>query len=443
MRRRNSHRPLMILLPLWFVTIAAADAPKVLSMEPADGASDVDPNMGELVVTFDQDMSQGGFSVCGGGPAFPNLRGKPMWRDRRTLVLRVMLEADHSYQMSINCPAAQNFRNENGEPVAPTPWRFSTSAKRGPEDQRKLNERSLDELIDSLRNDYSYFDRTGTDWNARFAKHRDKILDAKSTSEWADRVSKLLRPAKDPHLWMKVGGAGKATFQRKYQGNFRLDTVEKVLGDLTKHDDSLYSARTKDDFGYLLITNWSGDRDVRVAAIEAQLRNLMDTKALIIDVRPNGGGDELMAKAIAQWFVKGEQIYSKNCYRDATADGGYGRMFDRVIKGNDKPNVYTKRVAVLMGPANLSSCESFLLMMKQGPRVKCFGGTSGGSSGNPKPHMLPNGVEFFIPSWKDYLPDGTLLEGGGVDPDIRVETRASDFEAGDPVLDAALKALRK
>ncbi|MCA9255721.1 MAG: hypothetical protein KDA33_08775, partial [Phycisphaerales bacterium] len=311
------------------------------------------------------------------------------------------------------------------------------------EDQRKLNERSLDELVESLRNDYSYFDRTGTDWSARFAKYREKVLDAKSTGQWADRVAKLLRPAKDPHLWMKVGGAGKATFQRKYQGNFRLDTVKRVLGDLTKHDDSLYSARTKDDFGYLLITNWSGDRDARVAAIETQLRNLIDTKALIIDVRPNGGGDELMARAIAQWFVKGEKVYSKNCYRDATADGGYGQMFDRVIRGNDNPNVYTKRVAVLMGPANLSSCESFLLMMKQGSRVKCFGGVSGGSSGNPKLHKLPNGVEFFIPSWKDYLPDGTLLEGKGVDPDVRIETKASDFEDGDPVLDAALKALRK
>lgn len=433
---------LLVLTHFW-PALVVADAPKVISLKPANGATDVDPNTSELIVRFDQDMSTGGFSVCGGGPAFPKLRGKPVWRDKRTLVLHVTLEADHTYQMSINCPAALNCRSTDGTPVAPTPWSFTTSAERSPEDQKTLNERSYDELIEALKNDYSYLDRTGTDWKARFAKHRDKIIAAKSTSEWADRIAKLLRPAKDPHLWMKVGGAGKATYQRKYQGNFRLESVEEKLGKLTKHDDALYSARTDDDIGYLLIGSWSGDRDERVAAIETVLTSLADTKALIVDVRPNGGGDELMAKAIGQWFVKGKAVYSKNAYRDATADGGFGQVFDRVIEGNDEPKVYKKRVAVLMGPANLSSCESFLLMMKQGPRVKCFGDTTGGSSGNPKLHALPNGVEMYIPSWKDMLPDGTVLEGRGVEPDVRVESKMSDFESGDPVLAAALKALRK
>ncbi|MCB9858325.1 MAG: Ig-like domain-containing protein [Phycisphaerales bacterium] len=432
----------LVLCFLW-PAIGAADAPNVVSLEPANGATDVDPNTSELIARFDQDMSTGGFSVCGGGPAFPKLRGKPVWRDKRTLVLRVSLEPDHTYQMMINCPAAQNCRSADGTPATPAPWSFTTSADRSPEDQRTLNERSFEELTEAFKSDYSYLDRTGTDWKARFAKHRDKIIAAKSTSEWVDRVAKLLRPAKDPHLWMKVGDVGKATYQRKYQGNFRLESVEKALGNLAKHDDALYSARTDDDIGYILIGSWSGDRDERVAAIERRLEDLKDTKGLIVDVRPNGGGDELMARAIAQWFVKGEKIYSKNSYREASAPGGFGEVFDRVVVGNENPKLYTKRVAVLMGPANLSSCESFLLMMKQGRRVKCFGDTSGGSSGNPKLHTMPNGVEVYIPRWKDMLPDGTLLEGHGVEPDVRVKTEMSDFESGDPVLAAALKALRK
>ncbi len=420
------------------ITLAA---PNVISLEPANGANDVDPGTAELIVRFDVDMQTGGFSVCGGGPTFPVLNGKPEWRDARTLVLHVTLAPDHAYQMSINCPAAQNCRSADGTPATPTPWSFSTRAIGNPKEQRALNERSLDALAEAIRNDYAYVDRLGIDWPARFKKHRDKIIAAKGTSAWADGVARLLRPAKDPHLWMKVNGAAKATFQRRYQGNFRLESVEKKFGKLTKHSDILYSTRTSDDVGYLLIASWTGDRDACVAEIEQVLATFKDTTSLIIDVRPNGGGDELMARAIAQWFVKGEHVYSKDAYRDATKPGGFGEVFDRVIKGNDKPKRYTKRVAVLMGPANLSSCESFLLMMQQGPRVKTFGDTSGGSSGNPKLHALPNGVEMYIPSWKDLLPDGTLLEGKGVEPDVSVKTKMSDFEDGDPVLAAALTAL--
>lgn len=426
----------------WVRPAMVGAAPKVISLEPANEANDVDPGTTELIVRFDSDMQTGGYSVCGGGPTFPALKGKPEWRDARTLVLHVTLAPDHAYQMSINCPAAQNCRAADGTPATQTPWRFSTRAIGSPEEQRVLNERSLDALAKAIRDDYAYVDRLGIDWPARFKKHRDRIIAAKGTSAWADGVAKLLRPAKDPHLWMKVNGAAKATYRRKYQGNFRLESVEKKLGKLTKHGDILYSTRTSDDVGYLLIASWMGNRDAMVAEIEQVLATFADTKSLIIDVRPNGGGDELMARAIAQWFIKGEKTYSKNSYRDAGAPGGFGQIFDRVIKGNDKPKRYKKRVAVLMGPANLSSCESFLLMMQQGPRVKTFGDTSGGSSGNPKLHALPNGVEMYIPSWKALLPDGTLLEGRGVEPDVRVKTKMRDFESGDPVLAAALAALR-
>lgn len=430
---------------LCFLLVAPmyADAPKVTSLEPANGTTDVDSNTTELIVRFDQDMDTSVFSVCGGGPSFPKLRGQPIWRDKRTLVLRVTLEADHAYQMSVNCASYQNCRSTAGEPVTPTPWRFSTSATRSPKDQKKLNEQSYDELLETLKKHYSYYDRSGTDWPARFAKYRDKVLDAMSTAEWADRIGKLLRPAKDPHLWMIVGGTPKATYRRKYQGNFRLAAVERAFGNLTHLANDIHCARTDDNIGYLLIGTWSGDRDARIALIEKQLEKFEDTKGLIVDVRANGGGDELMARAIAQWFVKGEHVYSKNRNRDPLQPDGFTQVYDRIIKGNARPKIYTKRVALLIGPANISSCESFILMMKQGPRVKTFGAKTGGSSGNPKPYKLPNGVEVYIPSWQDMYPDGKPLEGHGIEPDVRVKSKMSDFETKDPVLEAALKALRE
>src|SRR5579872_1226894 len=44
--------------------------PKILFTKPADGATDVDPGLAEITVTFDQEMGEG-FSWTGGGPEYP------------------------------------------------------------------------------------------------------------------------------------------------------------------------------------------------------------------------------------------------------------------------------------------------------------------------------------------------------------------------------------
>ena len=96
-----------------------------------------------------------------------------------------------------------------------------------------------------------------------------------------------------------------------------------------------------------------------------------------------------------------------------------------------------------MGPACMSSNESFLLMMKQVPGGTLVGARSFGSSGNPRPVDLGNGVTAFLPSWKDLRPDGTGFEGEGIAPDVEVRAESKDFRGRDPVIEAALKVLRE
>jgi hypothetical protein len=67
---------------------------------------------------------------------------------------------------------------------------------------------------------------------------------------------------------------------------------------------------------------------------------------------------------------------------------------------------------------------------------------SAGSSGNPKPHDLGNGLVLMLPSWRDLSREGKGLEGVGVEPDITVETTPATFTKSDPVLAKALEHLR-
>jgi hypothetical protein len=100
--------------------------PRVVEAVPDNGEVNIDPQLQQIRIVFDQDMSQRGYSVCGGGPKFPSLVGKPGWLNRRTFIMKVRLQADHEYEFSINCSSATNFKNIGGESAEIYPIRFKT-----------------------------------------------------------------------------------------------------------------------------------------------------------------------------------------------------------------------------------------------------------------------------------------------------------------------------
>ena len=113
---------------VWALGAARADGPpRLVAAMPAVGAADVDPAMAEIVATFDQDMAPG-FSWTGGGPEFPSgVEGRrPHWRDSRTAVLPVKLEAGHCYRVGINSKSHRNFRSAAGVPALPAAIYFTT-----------------------------------------------------------------------------------------------------------------------------------------------------------------------------------------------------------------------------------------------------------------------------------------------------------------------------
>ncbi len=104
-----------------------AAQPKVIKTIPENGTQDVDPALKLIRIEFDQDMATSGYSICGGGPKFPELLGKPRWLNKRTLVAGVKLEPNHEYEMSINCPSYQNCKNTQSEPAEIYPVSFKTA----------------------------------------------------------------------------------------------------------------------------------------------------------------------------------------------------------------------------------------------------------------------------------------------------------------------------
>jgi bla regulator protein BlaR1 len=101
--------------------------PQIVSTTPEVGATEIDPAITEITVKFDRDMG-GGFSWTGGGPDYPPTPTgqKATWRDKRTCVLPVKLEAGRYYRVGINSTSYQNFRSAAGVPARPSAVYFTT-----------------------------------------------------------------------------------------------------------------------------------------------------------------------------------------------------------------------------------------------------------------------------------------------------------------------------
>lgn len=116
-----------------------AAPPRAVSIVPAPGSTDVDPQTTAIVAQFDQDMG-GGMSWTGGGPMFPAVdeSAKAGWINPRTCVLPVKLQPGKAYRLGLNAPSYQNFRSAAGEPLAPQIITFATKGA-PPEELAKLS----------------------------------------------------------------------------------------------------------------------------------------------------------------------------------------------------------------------------------------------------------------------------------------------------------------
>ncbi len=444
-------------LPLLLVIGAAAaaqDAPEdrervplVKTVQPPCGATDVDPSVKEIRITFDMAMSPEGYSLVGGGPHFPSVAGDPRWADAYTFVLPVSLRTDWEYRFSINSDQHKNFRSVWLVPAEPTFCRFTTGGakaiQRNEEQQRDLNIESFDALTSALRNKYSYFELRDVDWEQHFVRHRREIVSAESVAEWARRTARMLAAAKDMHMWLELDGETIATYQRSVPANYDLDRIRMLVPNLHRLNMNVWTGETQDGIACLMIKTWSRAAATDIGQARRYLENHANAPAMVIDVRPNSGGDETLARSIASWFVSRKHVYAKHTYRRGPASDDFTPIRERVIEPNEPERRYRGPVAVLMGPRNMSSCEAFLLMMKQAERATLFGEMSFGSSGNPAPTYLPNGVKVLIPSWRALTPDGECFEGKGIAPDVRVQFAGTDPETPDPVLKKALEHLRR
>ncbi len=107
-----------------------AKAPKVVSMTPPNGATDVDPALAEIKVVFDRPMKDRCWAVVGGGPQFPELTGKTHYdKACKVLTIPVRLKPAWSYRFWLNRGKYDSFQSREGVKLASVAVIFKTREK--------------------------------------------------------------------------------------------------------------------------------------------------------------------------------------------------------------------------------------------------------------------------------------------------------------------------
>lgn len=196
---------------------------------------------------------------------------------------------------------------------------------------------------------------------------------------------------------------------------------------------------------YLAINTFATDTGSKVFI--AKYAEIAQSKAIIIDLRNNGGGstDWRILSYLIDTPVMVHKMYSRQyipSYRAWNVPQGTWKNENGIAP--NKEHLYTKPVIVLTSARTFSAAEDFAAAFKSLKRGLIIGEATGGSTGQPLFITLPGNLSARICTKRDQFANGDDFVGKGIIPDITVLPTISDVRKGiDTQLEAALKELKR
>ena len=202
------------------------------------------------------------------------------------------------------------------------------------------------------------------------------------------------------------------------------------------------------NIAYVALNDFGSD-DV-ANAYDAHYDEIAKSRALILDVRKNGGGSTGVGYRVLSTLISKPVATTKAqtmTYRPTDRARSVAQRVEyqeSTLQPDAKGRLYTKPVAVLIGPATFSAAEDFAVAWKMAKRGLTIGTPSGGSTGQPLQIALPGGGGFRVCTKRDRFANGEEFVGVGIQPDIEVRATIDNVRAGrDPVLERAIAELMR
>jgi len=289
---------------------------------------------------------------------------------------------------------------------------------------------------------YSYFAYKRINWDSLRTVYRPRAEAATTQDELVAVLKEMVAPLRDVHVkFTTPGGTTQPTYQPtapiNWDRDLWLSTIQSCPWRQAKPN---LGSCTMNGFAYVTVGSWN-TAQFSVSDLDGVIDLYRDAPGMVIDVRPNGGGNDGLALALAGRFATRRITIGYVRYRDGPRHDDFGAEVTRRLDTRGAFQ-FTKPVVVLSGRAVFSSNETFIAAMRELPNVTIVGDTTGGSSGNPHDYPLGDGWRYSVSQWIEWTADRRVIEWNGVPPDSFVAWDTTAVRNGrDVVLEAALARL--
>jgi len=331
-------------------------------------------------------------------------------------------------------------------------------------------EYNFEVLWETFRDHYAYFDLRNVDPQQMYETYRPKINAHTTDAELYVVLHEMLESFNDGHIGIGATDEVEAAAEKLYLANqadtsTEKTTVENPKESLRNHQvASLLADRyipngtsikngnlrwgiINNNVAYLQVNQMMGMADYGISdtlswrgywmayfekletvqndnedelrgiheSLDIIMKDIVQTDALIIDVRFNGGGKDEVGMAVLERINEKERmVFTKK-----------GKMGDGFTPINEiiqagSTNHYSKPVYLLIGPESASATEIMALSSLSIPSVTRVGSNTEGVFSDVLDRMLPNGWEFGLSSEVYEDLNGNNFEGIGISPDIEI-----------------------
>ena len=291
---------------------------------------------------------------------------------------------------------------------------------------------SFDALVEEMDQSYSYFALNGIDWDDITQRHRASVRAANDADAFVSAIVPMLSELEDIHVWVEKSSGEVVATDELDATMVDYGPISSRLTDIVQIGKVAFTGRTSKGNGFVAIGSLQMS-EAEASSLESAIEALFDASGIVVDIRNNAGGDELLGRRIASMFADTTRTYAYARVRNGPSHDDFGPAEPRSLEPRSGTR-FNGPVVLVTGARTMSSAEGLTLMFRTMPHVTVIGQTTRGASGNPGAKKLPNGVSVYFSRWLALDENKKPFERVGLVPSVVVKD-------GQDVLDIAEQEL--
>ncbi len=290
---------------------------------------------------------------------------------------------------------------------------------------------------------YCFLDEKDVDWDDVHERYSKRVADDMTREELFNLLSEMVAELEDGHVNLSSPWA--TSYYRKWWSDYPQNYNARIIEQYYFN----FNYRSLGGFTYGLLTDNIGymhcpsfESGLGVGNIDYILQYFDPARAMIIDVRDNGGGELTNVEDLVNRFISERThvgyIVHKTGPGHGEFDKPYAYYYSPIGNGHLR---WAKPVVVLTNRSTFSAANNFVSIMKLLSGVTIIGATTGGGSGMPFSSELPNGWGIRFSACSILDAEGNSTERG-VEPTegCNVDMSPVDEQNGrDTILDFAIE----